>query len=68
MNRSVFFNGRAVDTGAATLGELLVAQGHDLATAMACAINRDFVPRAQWVTRVLAEGDCVDVIVPVTGG
>jgi sulfur carrier protein len=68
MSCRIFVNGRAVDTEAATLAELLVAQGHDLASAMACAINRGFVPRGQWAGRVLAEGDCVDVIVPVTGG
>jgi len=68
MKRRVYLNGRAVDTGAATLAELLVAEGHDLAAAMACAINRGFVPRTQWAGRELAEGDCIDVIVPVTGG
>jgi sulfur carrier protein len=35
---------------------------------MACAINRQFVPRAQWASCSLQPGDRIDVIAPVTGG
>jgi sulfur carrier protein len=68
MNRRVFLNGRGVDTAAATLRDLLADQGFDPAGAFACAVNRQFVPRAAWGTRVLADGDHVDVVAPVTGG
>ena len=34
----------------------------------AVAVNRAFVPRSLHATRMLAEGDCVEVIRPVTGG
>ena len=68
MTRRVLLNGSIVDTDVATLAELLVSQGHDLSAAMACAVNRGFVPRTQWAGRELAEGDCIDVIAPVTGG
>jgi sulfur carrier protein len=68
MSQRIFLNGRAVDTDALTLADLLAAQGFDPAAAMACAVNRGFVPRTQWAGRLLAEGDSVDVITPVTGG
>jgi sulfur carrier protein len=35
---------------------------------MACAINRQFVPRPQWQERALQPGDQIDVITPITGG
>jgi len=68
MTRRMQVNGRVVDTEAVTLAELLQAQGYDLGAAMACAINSGFVPRTKWAGHELAEGDCIDVIVPVTGG
>lgn len=68
MTHPVSLNGRRVDTGARTLAELLAAEGFDPAGAYACAVNRQFVPRAAWGERPLAEGDQVDVVAPVTGG
>lgn len=64
----VSMNGRALRTPAATLAELLRQQGYDAQAAMACAINRQFVPRAQWALQALQPGDRIDVIAPVTGG
>ena len=61
-------NGRHVATLARTLGALLEQQGYDLAGAMACAINQEFVPRPQWPQRALERGDQIDVITPITGG
>ena len=64
----VSMNGRALQTPAATLAELLQQQGYEAHAAMACAINRQFVPRAQWPLHALQPGDRIDVIAPVTGG
>ena len=64
----VSLNGRPVATAAPSLRSLLEQQGYDLAAAMACAINRQFVPRPQWQERVLQPGDQIDVITPITGG
>ena len=64
----VSLNGRRVDTAASTLQTLLQQQGYDLAAAMACAVNRTFVPRPQWPRCELRPGDCIDVITPITGG
>jgi sulfur carrier protein len=64
----VSLNGRNLATDAATLRSLLEQQGYELAAAMACAINRQFVPRPQWHERALRPGDQIDVITPITGG
>ncbi|MGQ9724840.1 MAG: sulfur carrier protein ThiS [Tepidimonas sp.] len=34
----------------------------------AVAVNLQFVPRAQYAHTPLHEGDCVEIITPVTGG
>jgi sulfur carrier protein len=64
----VSLNNRTVATAAPNLRALLEQQGYDLAAAMACAINREFVPRPQWGARALQTGDQIDVITPITGG
>ena len=65
---AVSLNGHRIDTTAPTLQALLQQQGYDLAAAMACAVNRAFVPRPQWAERALHAGDQIDVITPITGG
>jgi sulfur carrier protein len=64
----ISFNGRRLNSSAATLQELLEQQGLDLAEAMACAINQTFVPRALWAQRLIEGGDRIDVVSPITGG
>ena len=49
----VLLNNRPVATAAPNLHTLLEQQGYDLAAAMACAVNREFVPRTAWAARVL---------------
>jgi sulfur carrier protein len=58
------FNGAGHDTDAATLLELVgpVPDGH------AVAVNHEVVPRAEHGTRLLADGDVVDVVTAVAGG
>ena len=66
--RPLSFNGQALQTAAPTLQALLIERGYDLRTAMACAVNTDFVPRAQWPQRLLSAHDRIDVVAPITGG
>ena len=61
-------NGERVSAEAATLQALLLARGYKLETAFACAINNTFVPRPQWPERMLANGDRLDIVTPITGG
>lgn len=64
----ISLNGKRIETAAATLQALLLAQGYELQTAFACAINNSFVPRPQWPERALQNGDCIDIVTPITGG
>ncbi|MBC7611293.1 MAG: sulfur carrier protein ThiS [Polaromonas sp.] len=64
----ISLNGKRVETVAANLQALLLAQAYDLKSAFACAINNTFVPRQQWPERRLESGDRVDVVTPITGG
>ena len=68
MTLHLSLNGQAMSTDAITLQTLLLAQGYDLTTAFACAINHGFVPRTQWPVRALENGDRIDVITPIAGG
>jgi sulfur carrier protein len=68
-SRSLSVNGERVASGAATLAALLAERGFDGgAGGVACAVNGQFVPRACWSAQTLADGDCIDVVAPVTGG
>ena len=64
----ISLNGKRLETAAADLQSLLLAQGYELQNAFACAINSTFVPRPQWPVRLLAAGDRIDVITPIAGG
>ena len=68
MTIEVSFNGQRIACEATTLQALLRERGIDLAGAIACAIDRQFVPRPQWPQRTLRNGDRIDVIAPITGG
>ena len=64
----ISLNGKRIATAAPTLQALLLAQGYELQTAFACAINNTFVPRPQWPERLLQNGDRIDIVTPITGG
>ena len=64
----ISMNGERVATEATTLQTLLVKRGFKLESAFACAINNTFVPRPQWPERLLADGDRIDIVTPITGG
>ena len=61
-------NGERISAEATTLQALLLARGYKLETAFACAINNTFVPRPQWLERMLANDDRIDIVTPITGG
>ncbi|OAI49166.1 hypothetical protein AYO45_03225 [Gammaproteobacteria bacterium SCGC AG-212-F23] len=34
----------------------------------AVTLNRQFIPRLQYTTTILNDGDCIDIILPMQGG
>ena len=68
MTIDVSMNGERLTLEATTLQALLLARGYKLETAFACAINNTFVPRPQWPERLIADGDKIDIVTPITGG
>ena len=68
MTIDVSLNGERLNVEAATLQALLLERGYQLETAFACAINNAFVPRPQWPSRRLVNGDRIDIVTPITGG
>ena len=68
MTIDVSLNGERLNVEATTLQALLLARGYKLEAAFACAINNSFVPRPQWPERVLADGNKIDIVTPITGG
>ena len=68
MTIELSMNGEHVSAEVATLQALLLARGYKLETAFACAINNTFVPRPHWSERLLADGDRIDIVTPITGG
>ncbi len=61
-------NGERMAITATTLQALLLERGYALESAFACAINNTFVPRQQWPACTLEQGDCIDIVTPITGG
>ena len=62
-------NGVEAEIAAATVAELLAAQGVDpTARFLAVAINGAVVRRAEWPARSLAAGDEVEIVRPLQGG
>ena len=68
MTIELSMNGERIAAEASTLQTLLLARGYKLESAFACAINSTFVPRPQWPRRLLADGDRIDIVTPITGG
>ena len=65
MNLTV--NGKARDIDATTLAQLLEAE---LASTqgVAAAVDGEVVPRAEWATFTLADGQAVELLTAVQGG
>ena len=68
MTIELSMNGERIGAEASTLQTLLLARGYKLESAFACAINNTFVPRPLWPERLLADGDRIDIVTPITGG
>ena len=68
MTIDLLMNGERIAAEASTLQTLLLSRGYKLESAFACAINNTFVPRPQWPRRLLADGDRIDIVTPITGG
>ena len=68
MTIELSMNGERIVAEVSTLQTLLLARGYKLESAFACAINNSFVPRPQWSERLLANGDRIDIVTPITGG
>lgn len=63
----IIVNGESVESGAATLADLLVDLGHGGA-AVATAVNEGFVPATARPTCPLRPGDRVEIVAPRQGG
>jgi sulfur carrier protein len=62
-------NGLEAEVAASTVAELLAAQGIDPATRfLAVAVNGAVVRRVEWSSRLLAAGDDVEIVRPLSGG
>lgn len=65
---AVSVNGEARDVAAGTTLEALVATLTAAPSGVAAALNETVVPRTQWSTTPLTEGDRVEVLTAVQGG
>jgi len=63
----IVVNGEAVETGAATLAELVAALGYN-ESRVATALNGDFVPRGARAETKLAAADSIEIVAPRQGG
>ena len=63
----ILLNGEQAETDARTLADLISSRG--LAeSAVATAVNGDFVPRQARAATLLTEGDKVELVAPRQGG
>ncbi|CAH0991549.1 hypothetical protein SIN8267_01657 [Sinobacterium norvegicum] len=51
-----------------SVAEALLVWGYDVEKKIAVAINGEFVARSQYGQQLLAAGDKVDVVSPISGG
>ncbi|PSL14058.1 sulfur carrier protein ThiS [Shimia abyssi] len=63
----IIVNGGAIEATGPTLADLLEELGQDTAK-VATAVNEDFVPVGVRATRVLNDGDRVEIVAPRQGG
>ncbi|MFD7949213.1 sulfur carrier protein ThiS [Streptomyces sp. NPDC059744] len=65
---SVSVNGDPLSIAAGTTLEALVATLTAATSGVAAAVNETVVPRSQWSTEALADGDRIEVLTAVQGG
>ncbi len=62
----IVLNGETRDVCAETLSDLLSECG--FSGRVATAVNEDFVPSSLRITRILNDGDRIEVVAPMQGG
>ncbi|MFK4147613.1 sulfur carrier protein ThiS [Streptomyces sp. NPDC004065] len=65
---TVSVNGRPLSVGPGTALDAVVRTLTTAPSGVAAALNETVVPRAQWPSTALAEGDRVEVLTAVQGG
>ncbi|MFC4468215.1 sulfur carrier protein ThiS [Streptomyces xiangluensis] len=65
---NVFVNGERQEIAAGTALDTLVATLTAAPSGVAAALNETVVPRAQWPSTRLSEGDRIEVLTAVQGG
>ncbi|MEI5100091.1 sulfur carrier protein ThiS [Streptomyces sp. PmtG] len=65
---AISVNGAARDVAAGTTLDAVVAELTAAPSGVAAALNETVVPRAQWATTALRDGDRVEVLTAVQGG
>ncbi len=65
---TVFVNGERRQVAPGTALDALVSTLTASPSGVAAALNETVVPRAQWPSTVLSEGDRVEVLTAVQGG
>lgn len=66
---SILLNGARFTAKADTLATLLAERGVDSTQRfIAVAVNNVVVPRGEWATLRLAEGDRIEIVQPMKGG
>ncbi|UOO81970.1 sulfur carrier protein ThiS [Uruburuella testudinis] len=59
-------NGETIEFGGRTLAELIERQAPQ--TPFAAAVNTRFIPKADYHSHMLQNGDQIDIVRPVVGG
>ncbi|MEU3829527.1 sulfur carrier protein ThiS [Streptomyces sp. SID486] len=68
LSLTISVNGEPRQVAAGTVLDALVRNLTAAPRGVAAAVNETVVPRAQWATTALAEGDRVEVLTAVQGG
>lgn len=63
----IYLNGNPIDTHSENLSQLLEEQQFD-GSAVATAVDGNFVPRSQYTTTLLCAGQKIEVLAPMQGG
>jgi sulfur carrier protein len=69
MSISLILNGASISAHAETLAQFLVERRVDTDQRfMAVAVNNVVVPRSEWQTLPLRDGDRIEIVQPMKGG
>lgn len=67
--KEIRLNGETRTVDAATMSELLAAEGVDTAArGVAVALNGAVLPRGEWDAKALSQGDTVEIVRAMQGG